>query len=160
MTLNLAGWFGTAIVGTLHTFFPSLTQTHLRFAALQRPTFACWTLGTAALATGYGLGAGPLVLAGWTASRSPPRCCGTNLVASLRASPTGLTLPARLIAAAQACLVLGLSLAFARRARRRGHVAAAGFRARSDRHPPAARLAWAHRAGLAAAPAVRARPRA
>jgi hypothetical protein len=59
MTLNLAGWFGTAIVGTLHTFFPSLTQTHLRFAALQRPTFAGWTLGTAALATGYGFAAAP-----------------------------------------------------------------------------------------------------
>jgi nitrite reductase (NO-forming) len=113
MTLNLAGWFGTAIVGTLHTFFPSLTQTHLRFAALQRPTFACWTLGTAALATGYGLGAGPLVLAGWGGLTLAAALLGTNLVASLRASPTELTLPARLIAAAQACLVLGLSLAFA-----------------------------------------------
>jgi hypothetical protein len=27
---NLAGWFGTAIVGTLHTSSPSLTETRLR----------------------------------------------------------------------------------------------------------------------------------
>jgi nitrite reductase (NO-forming) len=113
MTLNLAGWFGTAIVGTLHTFFPSLTQTHLRFAALQRPTFAGWTLGTAALATGYGFAAAPLVLAGWTALTLAAALLCTNLVASLQGSPTGLTLPARLIAAAQACLVLGLALALA-----------------------------------------------
>jgi nitrite reductase (NO-forming) len=113
MALNLAGWFGTAIVGTLHTFFPSLTQTHLRFAALQRPTFACWTLGTAALAIGYGLGAGPLVLAGWCGLTVAAALLCTNLIASLRGGPAGLTLPARLIAAAQACLVLGLLLAFA-----------------------------------------------
>jgi nitrite reductase (NO-forming) len=111
MALNLAGWFGTAIVGTLHTFFPSLTQTHLRFAALQRPTFSCWTLGTAALATGYAFAAAPLVLAGWTALTLAAALLCTNLVASLRASPIGLTLPAQLIASAQACLALGLSLA-------------------------------------------------
>jgi hypothetical protein len=40
MALNLAGWFGTAIVGTLHTFFPSLTQTHLRFARTSSPRCA------------------------------------------------------------------------------------------------------------------------
>src|SRR6185503_174310 len=27
LALNIAGWLGTAIVGTLHTFFPSLTAT-------------------------------------------------------------------------------------------------------------------------------------
>ena len=35
LALNLAGWLGTAIIGTLHTFFPSLTQTQLRYARLQ-----------------------------------------------------------------------------------------------------------------------------
>ena len=34
MALNLAGWFGAAIVGTLHTFYPSLTQTQLRLPTL------------------------------------------------------------------------------------------------------------------------------
>jgi nitrite reductase (NO-forming) len=111
MTLNLAGWFGTAIVGTLHTFFPSLTQTHLRFETLQRPTFAGWTLGTTALATGYGLAAAPLVIAGWAGLTLAAVLLCTNLVASLRGTAAVLSLPARLIATAQACLVLGLSLA-------------------------------------------------
>lgn len=113
MTLNLAGWFGTAIVGTLHTFFPSLTQTRLRFPILQRPTFACWTLGTVALTAGYGLGAGPVVIAGWAALTIAAALLCSNLAASLHAAPVVLSLPARLIASAQACLVLALVLAFA-----------------------------------------------
>lgn len=111
MTLNLAGWFGTAIVGTLHTFFPSLTQTQLRFPRLQRHTFACWTLGTAALAAGYGLAAEPLVLAGWTGLAAAAALLCANLLASLRASRVVLSLPARLLAVAQACLVVALALA-------------------------------------------------
>ena len=113
IALNLAGWFGTAIVGTLHTFFPSLTQTRLRFPALQPPTFACWTLGTAALAAGYGFGEGPLVIVGWTALTLAAALLCLNLVASLRSVSTELSLPARLIAPAQACLMLALGLALA-----------------------------------------------
>lgn len=112
MALNLAGWFGTAIVGTLHTFFPSLTQTRLRFPALQRPTFGCWIAGTACLAVGYGSGVGVLVLLGWLALTVGAAMLWANLAASLRATPSVLALPARLIASAQACLVLALGLAF------------------------------------------------
>ncbi len=111
MALNLAGWFGTAVVGTLHTFFPSLTQTLLRFPALQRPTFACWTLGVWALAAGYAFDSGSLVIVGWTALVLAAALLCVNLVASLRASPAELSLPARLIVAAQASLVLALVLA-------------------------------------------------
>jgi hypothetical protein len=113
MALNLAGWFGTAIVGTLHTFFPSLTRTKLRFPELQRPTFAGWTLGTLALATGYAFDVGPLAITGWAALTVAAVLLGANLAASLRAAPTTLSLPARLIAPAQACLVLALVLALA-----------------------------------------------
>ena len=113
MALNLAGWFGTAIVGTLHTFFPSLMQTRLRHPALQRPTFACWTLGTVALAAGYAFGAGPSVIGGWTALTVAAALLCANLAASLRASEATISLPARLIAVAQACLVLALVLALA-----------------------------------------------
>jgi nitrite reductase (NO-forming) len=113
IALNLAGWFGTAIVGTLHTFFPSLTQTRLRFPALQRATFACWTAGTAALATGFGFAAGPLVTSGWTALAVAATLVCVNVVASLRSAPAGVSLPVRLIAPAQACLVLALGLALA-----------------------------------------------
>jgi hypothetical protein len=81
---NLAGWFGTAIVGTLHTFFASLTQARLRFPAPQRATFASWTTGTAALATGFGFAAGPLVIVGWTALTLAAALLCVNLVASLR----------------------------------------------------------------------------
>ncbi|MBI5106144.1 MAG: hypothetical protein HZB46_14380, partial [Solirubrobacterales bacterium] len=45
ITLNVGGWFGTAIVGTLHTFYPSLTHTQLRHPRLQAPTFAGWLGG-------------------------------------------------------------------------------------------------------------------
>jgi nitrite reductase (NO-forming) len=113
MTLNLAGWFGTAIVGTLHTFFPSLTQTRLRFPRLQRPTFAAWTCGTAALAAGYGFGAGPLVIAGWAALVLAAGLLCANLAGSVHAAPGLLTLPPRLIAPAQACLVAALATALA-----------------------------------------------
>jgi len=113
MALNLAGWFGTAIVGTLHTFFPSLTQTQLRFARLQRPTFAAWTLGTGALAAGFGFAAKPLVLAGWLALILAAALLCANLIASLRATSAGLSLPARLLTLAQGCLVLGLAVALA-----------------------------------------------
>jgi nitrite reductase (NO-forming) len=113
MALNLAGWFGAAIVGTLHTFFPSLTQTRLRFGALQRPTFACWTLGTVALAAGYAFGAGPSVIAGWAALTIAAALLCANLAASVRAAPAALSLPARLIAPAQGFLVLALVLALA-----------------------------------------------
>lgn len=111
MTLNLAGWFGTAIVGTLHTFFPSLTQTRLRFPALQPPAFAAWTIGTAALAAGYAIAVGPLVIAGWAALALASALLGANLAASLRLAPAAVALPARLIAAAQGCLVLALIVA-------------------------------------------------
>lgn len=125
MTLNLAGWFGTAVVGTLHTFLPSLTQTRLRYPNLQRPTFACWTLGTAALAAGYAFGAAALAIVGWAGLTLAAALLCVNLVASLRATSTVLPLPARLIAPAQMCLVLALAL---------GLVGAAGGDATS---PPA-----------------------
>ena len=110
MALNLAGWFGTAILGTLHTFFPSLTQTQLRFPPLQRPTFGCWIAGTACLAVGYGSGVGALVLLGWLALTIAAGLLCANLAGSWRATPGTLGLPARLIVSAQACLVLALAL--------------------------------------------------
>ena len=49
MALNLAGWLGAAILGTLHTFYPSLTQTQLRFPRAQAAAFLAWAGGVAAL---------------------------------------------------------------------------------------------------------------
>ena len=62
------GWLGGAIVGTLHTFFPSLTRDRVVSGRLQPLTFLLWSAGVGSLAIGYGAGEEPLVLAGW-------RCC-------------------------------------------------------------------------------------
>jgi len=52
LALNLAGWFGAAIIGTLHPFFPSLTETQLRLLRLQAPTYILWLFGVIELAIG------------------------------------------------------------------------------------------------------------
>lgn len=113
LALNLAGWMGTAIVGTLHTFFPSLTQTRLRLPRLQGPTFALWTLGVVELAAGAALDAGPIVASGWLELTAAAALLSANLVASLRARPGALALPARLVGLGQAFLPAGLLLALA-----------------------------------------------
>lgn len=65
LALNLGGWFGTAIVGTLHTFYPSLTETRLRLPRLQLPTYLLWAAGTGviALSSAFALDGG--AVAGW-----------------------------------------------------------------------------------------------
>lgn len=65
MVLNLGGWFGTAIVGTVHTFYPSLTGTRLPRPGLQRPTFATWCSGIAVLAIGQLFAEQTIAAAGW-----------------------------------------------------------------------------------------------
>ena len=111
MALNVGGWFGIAIVGTLHTFFPSLTRTALAYPRLQAPTFAAWTLGVAALAIGYGWLIEPLAVAGWIALLVSSATLLANLLGSLRVAPRPILLPARALALAQAFLLAGLLLA-------------------------------------------------
>jgi hypothetical protein len=64
VTLTVLGWLGTAIVGSLHTFFPTLSGRRLARPQLEGPTFACWTLGVSLLAAGYVLALGPLAALG------------------------------------------------------------------------------------------------
>lgn len=111
MVLNLGGWLGTAIVGTLHTFFPSLTHSRLRFPRLQGPTFAAWIGGVALLAAGYGFSLDPAVVAGWPLLVLASGALAANLLGSLTAARRPLSLPARVVAAAQVFLVLGLTVA-------------------------------------------------
>lgn len=111
MSLNLAGWFGGSIVGTLHTFFPSLTQTQLRRPRLQALAFAAWTGGVAALAIGYAWALEPLAIAGWLALCLGALALLVNVAASLRAAVRPLSLPARLVAAAQPFLLAALAVA-------------------------------------------------
>lgn len=111
MALNLAGWLGAAIVGTLHTFYPSLTQTRLRFPRLQGVSFLAWAGGVAALAAGYGWGLEPLARAGWLALAVGALALLVNVAACLREAPRPLSLPARVVGTAQPFLLAGLVLA-------------------------------------------------
>jgi nitrite reductase (NO-forming) len=113
LALNLGGWLGTAIVGTLHTFFPSLTGTRLRFPRLQGPTFVLWLLGVAALAVGAAYDVAALVALGWLELAAAAALLGANMAASLLAAPRPLRLPARLLAAGHAMLLAGTLVALA-----------------------------------------------
>ncbi len=113
MVLNVGGWFGLAIVGTLHTFFPSLTHSRLRFPRLQAPTFAGWVAGILALACGYGFDVPALAVAGWFALLVAASLLVANMVGSLLATEREVSLAARIVAAGQVALVAGLALAAA-----------------------------------------------
>jgi hypothetical protein len=111
LALNLAGWLGTAIVGTLHTFFPSLTQTRLRLPRLQAPTFVAWLFGVGALAVGSAFDVVLLMVSGWLGLVAAAGMLSVNLLASLRGAPGPLSLAARLVALGQLCLPAGLLVA-------------------------------------------------
>lgn len=110
ITLNVGGWMGIAIVGTLHTFFPSLTETMLRFPRLEPPTFACWCGGVALLAAGLGAGIDPISAAALVAMSAAAVMLGVNLVASVRAAG-GFDLSPRLLLAGHMCLIGALAIA-------------------------------------------------
>lgn len=111
MALNLAGWFGAAIVGTLHTFYPSLTQTQLRCPRLQGAAFLAWTGGVAALALGYGWSVDPVAVAGWLALCLGALALIVNVAACLRGAAAPLSLAARVVGVAQPFLLAALLVA-------------------------------------------------
>ena len=111
MSLNLAGWFGGAIVGTMHTFYPSLTQTRLRYRRLQGLTFGAWTGGVVALAVGYAWGLDPLAVLGWLILCLGATGLLVNVAACLRGSRGPLSLAARVVGAAQPFLLAALLVA-------------------------------------------------
>jgi nitrite reductase (NO-forming) len=113
MALNLGGWFGAAIVGTLHTFLPSLAKTTLPFARLQAPTFFAWILGVGAVATGYAMDLGAVTVGGWCSLSAAALLLAINVAACLRRGARPLSLPAWVVASAQAFLVAGMFLATA-----------------------------------------------
>jgi nitrite reductase (NO-forming) len=111
LALNIAGWLGTAIVGTLHTFFPSLTATQLRFGRLQGPTFVLWLLGVVELTLAAAFAVDALAVLAWLQLSVAGVLLAVNLLASLRTSTAPLSLPTRLVALGQAFLPAGLVLA-------------------------------------------------
>ena len=111
VVLTVLGWLGTAIVGSLHTLFPTLSGRRLAFARLEGPTFACWTLGAASLATGYLLSAAPLAATGAArAERGGDDAAGQRARTARSAGPP-LSITARLVLAGQLCLGTGMPLA-------------------------------------------------
>ena len=108
LALNVAGWLGTAIVGTLHTFIPSLTATKLRFERLQGPTFGLWLVGVVTLAGGAAFDADVAVLIAWAGLAAAAAALAINVAGSVLAAPVALTLPARLITMAQVFLLAGI----------------------------------------------------
>ena len=113
LALNLGGWLGTAIIGTLHTFLPSLTQTQLRYPRLQRPVYTLWLIGIVGLAGGAAFDHAAVLAAGWTCLLFAATLLAVNLLASLRTAVRPLGLPARLLGLAQAFLPAGLVIALA-----------------------------------------------
>jgi nitrite reductase (NO-forming) len=111
LALNLGGWFGLAIVGTLHTLFPSLTQTRLRHPRLQPPTFWLWLGGIVALATGAAFAQAAVLVAGWALLLAAASLLCFNLLACLHAGVRPLPLSVRLLSIAQAFLPAGLTVA-------------------------------------------------
>jgi hypothetical protein len=111
MVLNLGGWFGAAIVGTLHTFYPSLTKTQLRYPHLQALALVGWTAGVATLVAGYGWSVEWLSVAGWLGLALAGLALLINVAAALRGAARPLTLPARLVGLGQPFLLAGLALA-------------------------------------------------
>jgi nitrite reductase (NO-forming) len=111
LVLNVGGWFGTAIVGTLHTFWPSLTRTRLRFPRLEPWTMRAWGAGIALLALGTAFDVDAVAGGGWLALAVAGGLLGANVVGCLRTAGATLTLPALLVGAGQVALVLGLAAA-------------------------------------------------
>lgn len=108
MACNLAGWLGGAIIGTLHTFFPTLTNSQLRFQRLEGPTFLAWFVGVAALVIGEGFAVDAIIWAGWLLLLAAAVMLAVNVVACLRAANGPLSVTALLVAIGQAFLLAGL----------------------------------------------------
>jgi nitrite reductase (NO-forming) len=111
MALNLAGWFGAAIVGTLHTFYPSLTRTQLRFPRLQGPTCVAWGAGVTGLALGYGFALAGLATAGWIVLGLAAALLLANVIGAVVVAVTPLSLPARIVGVGQLFLLAGVVVA-------------------------------------------------
>ncbi|MBJ7348609.1 MAG: hypothetical protein JHC87_08580, partial [Thermoleophilaceae bacterium] len=110
LTLMFGGWLGCAIVGTLHTLFPSITATRLRWPRLEVPTYWLWVTGVTILAGGYALGTTVAVAVGWYLLLSAASLLLANISATAR-SGSLRNVPALFVTAAQLCLLVALLIA-------------------------------------------------
>jgi hypothetical protein len=70
-----------------------------------------WLFGVGALAAGSAFDVEPLVVSGWLGLVAAAGMLSANVLASLRGSPTALSLAARLVALGQLCLPAGVLVA-------------------------------------------------
>ena len=122
LVLNLGGWFGTTIVGTLHTFYPSLTGTRLRWPRLQPVTYAAWVAGVASLAVGAAFALDGAAIAGWGLLLAAAAALCANLAASAVAG--SVRSPAALLVSAGQVMLLAATIAGLRSAIASGPLAA------------------------------------
>lgn len=108
ITLNVVGWLGTAIVGTLHTFFPTLTGTRLRIPRLQGATFWLWAVAVWTMAAAYAVGLPGLQYAALAVLTLAAGLLVVNLISSLAARTIPLSVAAVLISIGQCFLMLAL----------------------------------------------------
>lgn len=108
--LNLLGWLGTAIVGTLHTFFPSLTGTRLPFPRLEGVTFLAWVGGVAALSVGFAFDSTPVALLGWLSLALAAGLLFANLAECIHRKHAEAGLPVLLVGLGQLFLLAGACL--------------------------------------------------
>lgn len=108
VALNIGGWIGAAIVGTLHTFFPTLTGTRLAFPRLQPPTFYLWTIGFALLAVAAAVDSTALAAVGLAFACVAGAMLASNLVTAMARRVMPLTKAAALVTAGQCLLPFAL----------------------------------------------------
>jgi nitrite reductase (NO-forming) len=111
IALNVGGWIGAAIVGTLHTFFPTLMGTQLARPRLQAPTFWFWIGGIWLLAIALAFNSAAVSFAALVAIFAASLLLGLNLFLALRNRTIRLTTAARVVAAGQPLLPLAVLLA-------------------------------------------------
>lgn len=108
LALNLGGWIGAAIIGTLHTFYPTLTGTQLPRPRLEPPTLALWMFGVWALAGALAWSLGWLATLALASLALATVSLLVNLATALLRRKIPLTHAAKLVTAGQVLLAAAL----------------------------------------------------
>lgn len=109
MSLNIGGWIGTAIIGTLQTFYPTLTGGRLPYPRLEAPTWGLWLGGITALALAFAVSSGVLAALACAALLASALLLLFQMGVALARRSRALGWPARLVSAGQLALVCALA---------------------------------------------------